>query len=200
MRNGGCRQYLALPNIKLILDTLDSDDTFNCTESGTISISLFNDLIFDCHNGKDEPLLLNIDRQSYNCLTANMIECYQGHTKCYTKEQRCQYSLDIASNTLLYCRNGQHLDDCETVSCNFRFKCPKSYCIPYRYICNGRWDCWNRYEEQNCFDRQCLGCLNVSFLLYAFTNMIFKIIYMTVLCEVMNLVVILKYVFINVFA
>ena len=107
MRNGGCKQYSSnILSNKNETITSDPNDRFNCTESVTIPRCLFNDLILDCDDGRDEPLLQNIDRQAYNCQEVNMIECYPGHTKCYKKEQQCQYNLDGLTHTLLYCRNG----------------------------------------------------------------------------------------------
>ena len=37
------------------------------------------------------------------------------------------------------------------------FKCPGFYCIPFRYVCNGLWECPGGIEEQNCRTRNCLG-------------------------------------------
>ena len=31
--------------------------------------------------------------------------------------------------------------------CNMRFKCELAYCIPWNYVCNGRWDCPNGEDE-----------------------------------------------------
>ena len=50
----------------------------------------------------------------------------------------------------MYCRNGKHLQDCENAHCSAMMKCPNSYCVPYRYVCDGKWDCWNGYDELNC--------------------------------------------------
>ena len=39
------------------------------------------------------------------------------------------------------CRNGGHLQSCKNFECNMKFKCAESYCIPWTYVCDGKWDC-----------------------------------------------------------
>ncbi len=54
--------------------------------------------------------------------------------------------------------NGKHLTACETHNCkNKYFKCPESYCLPWRYVCNGKWDCPGGLEEINCNRPSCPG-------------------------------------------
>ena len=96
--------------------------------------------MFDCPNQDDELELLNESvSQGQICVKQNMYECYPGHSRCYTKDQKCIYNLTLDTQILMYYRNGQHLQDCETKSCLWIFKCPDSYCIPYRHICDGKW-------------------------------------------------------------
>ena len=42
---------------------------------------------------------------------------------------------------------GAHLQHCINFECNMMFKCSKSYCIPWLYVCNGKWDCSGGYDE-----------------------------------------------------
>ena len=58
--------------------------------------------------------LLNIDKTSLNCAEKNMYECFPGHIKCYTEAQKYAYNLTKDTHTLMYCRNGKHLQDCES--------------------------------------------------------------------------------------
>ena len=37
------------------------------------------------------------------------------------------------------------------------FKCPNSYCIPYKYVCDKTWDCPRGYDEQMCNGSNCSG-------------------------------------------
>ena len=84
------------------------------------------------------------------CSESGMLECYPGYNRCYFHHEKCIYNLTINSQTLMYCRNGKHLQDCENVQCSAMMKCPNSYCVPYRYVCDGKWDCWNGYDELKC--------------------------------------------------
>ncbi len=46
-----------------------------------------------------------------------------------------------------------------TYICNRKyFKCPGFYCVPYRYTCDGKWDCPGGLEEMmNCHREACPG-------------------------------------------
>ena len=56
------------------------------------------------------------------------------------------------------CPFGEHLKQCEDIECTNSFKCPETYCIPYRRICDGVWDCPYGVDEMtNCSDLQCPG-------------------------------------------
>ena len=129
-----------------------------------ISYSLLNDLIFNYPYKDDEPESLNT-LQKYNrkCAEIDMYECYPGHSRCYIKEQKCIYNITRDTQTLMYCRNGQHLQSCENTQCKNMFKCPNSYCIPYRYLCDGKWDCWNGEDESNCKDNICVNIFKCKF-------------------------------------
>ena len=86
-----------------------------------------------------------------------MLECYPGHTRCYSREQHCQYNLNLQTKTLMYYRNGKRLSNCKDLSFGTKFKCPMSYCIPFGYICDSKWDCWDGYDEPGCEIRNCFG-------------------------------------------
>ena len=132
---------------------------FSCKDSNfNISNTLVNDLIFDCPCEDDEPELLN-ETQKYRqkCTDVEMHERYPGHSRCYNKHKKCIYNLTIETQSLVYCRNGEHLQNCETAEHSWMFKCPNSYCIPYRFICDGKWDCWNGDDEMNCVNFTCVS-------------------------------------------
>ena len=53
------------------------------------------------------------------------------------------------------CRNGGHLENCEKFECNVMFKCPNYYCVPWTYVCDGKWDC--PYAEDEFNIEVCIG-------------------------------------------
>ena len=159
----GCTSYItksqSTNNKKVALST---HNMVSCNASSMLLPAVFlNDLILDCPLGDDEPELLhNLSKYKYRCPEPNMYECYPGHTRCYTKEQKCYYLLNKQFKTLSVCRNGMHLHGCKDMDCTWKFKCPNSYCIPYQYVCDGQWDCWNGEDEINCHRYSCKSMFN----------------------------------------
>ena len=90
-----------------------------------------------------------------NCSQLHMKECYSGISECYSKEERCVYNLTQGLQILMYCTNGKHLQDCENMECQKMYKCKSSYCMPYRSVCDGKWDCWNGEDESVCTKDRC---------------------------------------------
>ncbi len=48
------------------------------------------------------------------------------------------------------------MKECPTYKC-IDIKCPGFYCIPWRYVCNGHWQCPGGLDERNCKRRSCPG-------------------------------------------
>ncbi len=61
---------------------------------------------------------------------------------------------------------GEHLMSCEQYYCPKKYlKCPGFYCIPWRFVCNGYWECPGGTEERGCQRTACPGmyrCKNSS--------------------------------------
>ena len=155
---GGCQIYFQ--NTLKHYTNQENKSIFHCSNTTRIHLSLVDDLIFDCANRRDEPFLLQmnvIKRPRFNCLSKSMLECFPGHKKCYYEHQKCQYIISHSESVLTICRNGKHLDNCDLHQCKKTYKCRKSYCIPYPYICNGKWDCWDGSDELDCKFRFCNG-------------------------------------------
>lgn len=49
--------------------------------------------------------------------------------------------------------------DCATHNFTNHFKCPGSYCIPWRLVCDKKTDCLDRQDERYCSDYRCPGML-----------------------------------------
>ena len=83
---------------------------------------------------------------SLDCQTFGQLTCRDTHGKCYKVSQICVYSLN-EDYSLKPCENGDHLYNCIAYSCNTMFKCPNSYCVPWVYLCDGKWDCPHGLDE-----------------------------------------------------
>ena len=73
----------------------------------------------------------------------------------YEISEICSYKLN-EQGYLLPCKKGEHLQNCKLFQCNLMFKYPDFYCIPWDYICDGKWDCSSGYDESiynQCQDR-----------------------------------------------
>ena len=64
----------------------------------------------------------------------------------YNYSSMCIFRLDNNFD-LLPCKTGSHVEECKEFECNVHFKCPGYYCIPWGYICDGKWDCPDGYDE-----------------------------------------------------
>ena len=77
----------------------------------------------------------------------------------YEISEICSYRLNEQGH-LLPCNKGEHLQDCQQFECNMMFKCPDFYCIPWDYVCDGKWDCPSGHDESiyhQCGNRTCIN-------------------------------------------
>ncbi len=142
---GDCIQYVfQLKNTSEAKHNTSEDSmSVLCKEGQQIASVLLNDLVSDCSGlATDEPLLNDIlqNNSFFLCDRPEEIPCKTGHSKCFTISDVCMYKLD-AFNNLLPCRTGSHMESCKQFECDRSFKCPTYFCVPWQYLCNGRWDC-----------------------------------------------------------
>ncbi len=100
--------------------------------------------------------------------TCFQVPCRQGHTKCYNVSDICSYKLDKFHH-LIPCRTGEHLQSCSGFSCNAMFKCNMSYCIPWAYVCDQKYDCPQGDDEMNLCKVNCsdmFKCKNANTCLH----------------------------------
>ncbi len=79
----------------------------------------------------------------------NSIHCSYSSNKHFFVHEICSYVLG-RKKLLVPCRHGEHLQSCVLFECNMKFKCPRSYCIPWNYACDGKWDCASGRDELSC--------------------------------------------------
>lgn len=124
---------------------------FTCNNGDQIDLSLSDDLVADCGpKAEDEPTLISIlkHKKRHKCSNFSELPCLEHHCKCFQLDHICTYQLN-QFNHLYPCRNGGHMYSCEQFECNAMFKCPLIYCIPWSYVCDGKWDCPQGNDESS---------------------------------------------------
>eukprot|EP00919_Chromeraceae_sp_WS-2016_P011239 GHVR01026320.1.p1 GENE.GHVR01026320.1~~GHVR01026320.1.p1 ORF type:complete len:237 (-),score=7.69 GHVR01026320.1:395-1075(-) len=86
--------------------------------------------------------------------TKDNIQCRFDEIRCYKKRHECVYDINT-DGQLKYCTSGSHLWHCKTYYCKTMYKCPQSYCVPWKRVCDGVIDCPGGADEQNCHQHQC---------------------------------------------
>ena len=128
----------------------------NVCNGGETCGFLFSHLFLDCGpQSKDEPILSSLSRKDKTSQCNPWeIHCMEGHNLCFNITDICLYQLNKEYN-LIPCRNGGHLENCAKFECNMKFKCPDYYCVPWSYICDGKWDC--PFGEDEVQNQVCIG-------------------------------------------
>ena len=96
------------------------------------------------------------------------IPCVPNHSKCFVINYLCVYDHDTFGH-ISHCRDGAHLLNCRYIKCTNMFKCPRSYCVQLRKVCDGMYDCYDGEDENNCDNDICPGylkCRGVEFCNY----------------------------------
>ncbi len=162
--DGKCHQYIQQSNI---FGNTNSGRNFTC-ESQILDIALMNDLVSDCGESADDEHTLKdvlINHNAHECPKPSQISCRTGHNSCFDVTDICVYRLNSFKH-LIPCRTGEHMEDCTDFECNLKYKCPGYYCIPFSYLCDGKWDCPDVSDERkkhNCgYNRKCKNMFHCS--------------------------------------
>ena len=135
----------------------------SCANATHVPQVLIDDLIPDCTPSNiDEVQLTQTNLSSYSCFWNGLLQCVSGHDRCYNVSSVCVFMLNQYGH-LTPCRTGEHLYNCQYYECNGKFKCSDFYCIPWEYVCDGKWDCpygADELETHNCKKRLCKNMLH----------------------------------------
>lgn len=136
-----------------------TQEKFKCHATKSIKREYVNDLVSDCGpTNEDEYILMDMktNAQYFTCQELFQIPCEEGHLKCYNISESCIFILN-EDKYLMPCRTGKHVANCSSFQCNTHFKCPESYCIPWSYTCDGKWNCQAGVDEHlsQCKGRSC---------------------------------------------
>ncbi len=159
-RHGTCEKYFLSPETNLG-EEHKVTSAFSCKNRSLEPWSLVNDLIPDSEMAEDEHelLALLVNNTVKSCAKASQLPCREGHSKCFSVEDICIFEQDN-NNNLYPCRNGAHVQMCMDILCNKKFKCRDSFCLPWKFVCNGQWNCPDGDDEKVrpfCGKLQCTG-------------------------------------------
>ena len=143
---------------------------FICSSGLCIDVNFVDDLIPDCSDAEDEShsLAMKYNGLQFYCDDMQEIPCVPNHSKCFRISHLCVYDHDTFGH-ISHCRDGAHLLNCRYATCTNMFKCPRSYCIPIRKVCDGIYDCYAGEDENNCRNNICPGylkCRAVEFCIH----------------------------------
>ncbi len=158
------------PTTPDIIRVEEKIEFYLCSSGEKIPRKYVDDLIIDCDNDElhYEHAIQTQTLNEQKCDSADMLSCEWGTQICFYRHQLCAYDRDVMG-ILTICRNGAHLEHCKYFECSKRFKCPDSYCIPYRRLCDGQYDCIDGDDEKLCVNYTCpsmLHCSNHTFCVH----------------------------------
>ncbi len=106
--------------------------------------------VFVSQNSANSAELHSVESASSGqCHNTGQMPCDSDQEACFAIADICSYYQDDNSN-LYPCSNGRHLENCTHFECTGgMFKCPQHYCIPWRYLCDNKWDCPAGVDEQH---------------------------------------------------
>ena len=134
---------------------------FLCISGKCLPKELQNDNFQDCHGRFQEDELHHsltaVSVTTKRCDTPNnTFNCGVDDNECIKVDLVCVHDYDIRG-AAIGCSNFAHLLNCKDFECPNMFKCPNSYCIPVKHVCDGTYDCVNGWDERYCNNFSCPG-------------------------------------------
>ena len=145
-----CSLFYVTVNDHSCQPTWKMDITFHIPQNSKRDITCSNENYIDPNFENDSiSAYLGIEYwEDPTCTRKGQIPCIKGYKTCFAISDICVYKLDFCG-ALVPCRTGEHMQNCKYNECNMKVKCPGFYCIPWQYICDGKWDCPNGYDESH---------------------------------------------------
>ena len=153
--------------------------SFQCDDKSCITLKFLCDEIIHCNGGTDEETIICSHLKSWSVLVYLLKPTgYTPMEKNVTNKENTPLIFhapcEASDNTLTYpahktCVFDRNYQECKGISfswilqfckehqCSNYVKCPESYCVPYRNICDGVYDCPNGEDEYNCTLFNCSG-------------------------------------------
>ena len=143
LKDGTCHLY----GLVKIHSSLKINHAITCKSDSAISLMLNNSMIIDCLSSRhEEKQIVFRKNPNKSCQEYGQLPCKGSHMECYSITEIYIYRLD-KNNFLIACNTGEHVANCRLIQCNMKFKCPRYYCIPWSYVCDGKWDCPGGNDE-----------------------------------------------------
>ena len=115
---------------------------------------------FKCKTNKSKTVVRRSLLQAFKERKTEKLSCILGQQNTFAIHEKCLH-IPLSDNLPDICPFGVHLKNCKKFNCTNTSKCPNSYCIPYRHVCDGVWNCPNgEDEDMNCTDLQCPGYIH----------------------------------------
>ncbi|XP_053389471.1 G-protein coupled receptor GRL101-like, partial [Mercenaria mercenaria] len=150
--NRSVTRYFGPPHNEVTLDSFRTKEAYRL-------IGCSRDV---CRMIQIGPAICTDSKADRNSSYKDELPCAQnGQT--FPVTQKCKYDIDNAGFPL-GCRDGSHLANCEKFECpNDTVKCPGSFCLPIRFVCDGDINCKGGQDEENC---GCESLQNEILILY----------------------------------
>ena len=147
-KNGYCLKYTDPVQIYNLFNITDDLSKYKLKRTSKLLIVEESITASEQKENNEKTYLSNHNFLNYHrCFNPGEIPCLEGYFQCYNITSICIYQLNTYNSTLTPCENGRHLQYCKTFSCDIMFKCLNNYCVPWVYVCDGKWDCPRGEDE-----------------------------------------------------
>ena len=154
---------------------------YQCKNGGCVHFDDLCDSTLDCPHGDDETFCQSMKVYPYfnaeiitksfitdlcDPTIGDLLMC-RSKLQCYNSSDICYY--DHSDGVMAYCEDGSHIGRgslCRYIECRKHYKCPHSYCIPVRKVCDGVTDCPVGDDEVQCHTYQCRGHMRCQGVTY----------------------------------